>query len=130
MSGLRNPTVNDSSGHWVRGAICVSGDGRIEASVVTLADHDNGHMREAAGCGASRVNRFTSLFEQGELLSKDKIVLAFRDTVTVDNNIFRVLVLVMPGPIPETGLQQGVKIGDHFLFRTLDAKEDYGSSLL
>ena len=116
-------TVDDGAGERVPRALAslrieirVFLLGGIEPRVVTLADDDDGDL----GVFCLRtVELVESLLEARKLVAQDKLILTFRNSITVDHNLHRKTVLVLLLPQPETlkhHLLQGI---NHFLLALL-----------
>lgn len=98
VSGLCHAAVDDGAILGVCALVSGCIGGGIEARVVAFADDDDRKPGEGFLGQSSRVCFCTRLFEKGEFFVDDGFILAFRDTVAVDDDVFRILFLVRAGP--------------------------------
>lgn len=82
------PAVDDGAGFSVARPIAVLLGSGVESRFVPLAaDYDGEAWKAFFGVGCW-VHLFACAAEWGKLLREDHVVLAFRDSVTVDENVF------------------------------------------
>lgn len=110
VAGLCDAAVDDGAVLGVGGAVGVLVAGGVEAGVMAFADDDDGDAREVLLGACGGVGLYAGLLEQGQFLLDDDVVLAFGDTVAVDDDVLWEGVLVGARPALQPGLEHLVQV--------------------
>jgi hypothetical protein len=115
ISGFGDTAVHDRAVRRVGGAVRVFFSGRIEARVMSFADNDDGYPWEVGFSAGGWVDLSTGFAEERQFWVQYEVILSFRDTVTVDEDVVRVFPTVALRPELKTRLEHVIQRQDHFL---------------